>query len=37
VTIGGKHKAVVAPHACLDPKAHLLELLPYLQAEFAFM
>ena len=29
LTIGGKHEAVVASHACLDPKAQLLEFLPY--------
>jgi hypothetical protein len=34
--IGGKHKALLAPDARLDPKAHLLQPGPDFEAEAAF-
>jgi hypothetical protein len=36
LSIRGKHKALLAPDTRLDPKTHLLQLGPDLQAEAAF-
>jgi hypothetical protein len=36
LAVGGKHEAALAPHARLDPKAHLLQLPSDVETEFAF-